>query len=64
MQNKPLKKMMKTTTKFINKNRHILCVIVCLVLVIFLNTLFQFAYLIIQLGFHGQVVGPRMFYFY
>ena len=36
MQNKTLKKMMKTTTKFINKNRHILCAIVCLVLVILL----------------------------
>ena len=36
MQNKTLKKMIKTTTKFINKNRHILCVIVCLVLVILL----------------------------
>ena len=36
MQNKALKKMMKTTTKFINKNRHILCIIVCLILVILL----------------------------
>ena len=36
MQNKVLKRMMKTTTKFVNKNRYILCIIICLILVILL----------------------------
>ena len=36
MPNKTLKKMMKTTTKFLNKNRDTLCVICLLILVVLL----------------------------
>ncbi len=55
MQNKTLKKMIKTTTKFINKNRHILCVIVCLVLVILLvNKLSTIMYGDIKEKFYPQ----------